>query len=341
MLVASYYSNSDVRIEERPIPEIGEGECLVKIHASGICGSDLMEWYRRDKVPLVLGHEVAGEIVGVAPDVDGLSSGDRVAVTHHVPCFQCRNCRRGNETVCQTLRSTNFDPGGFSQYVRLPEINTRLGICSIPDHVSYEEASFAEPLGCVIRGQRRAGVREGDVVVVVGTGMSGVLHVALAKASGARAVVGVDIVPRKLTWAEQFGADRTTDAMNELPNLLQSEFGHKADMVILTTGNSDAVLNSFQAIEDGGTVLLFAPGEPDTTVPIDITDVFFKRDVTVTSTYAAAPGDLTEAMTLIADGTIPVAEMITHKIGLEQIQDGFDLIRRGTDSLKIIVEPNR
>ena len=126
-----------------------------------------MEWYRREKVPLVLGHEVAGEISKVGSGVDGLSSGDRVVVTHHVPCFQCRHCRRGNETVCETMRTTNFDPGGFSQYVRLPEINTKLGVCSIPEHISYEEASFAEPLGCVVRGQRRAGVQENDVIVIV------------------------------------------------------------------------------------------------------------------------------------------------------------------------------
>ena len=135
MLVASYYSNSDIRIEERPTPRIGENECLVKIHASGICGSDLMEWYRREKVPLVLGHEVAGEISKVGSGVDGISSGDKVVVPHHVPCLQCRHCRRGNETVCETMRTTNFDPGGFSQYVRLPEINTKLGVCSIPEHI--------------------------------------------------------------------------------------------------------------------------------------------------------------------------------------------------------------
>ena len=341
MLVASYYSNSDIRIEERPTPNIGESECLVKIHASGICGSDLMEWYRREKVPLVLGHEVAGEISKVGSGVDGISSGDKVVVTHHVPCLQCRHCRRGNETVCETMRTTNFDPGGFSQYLRLPEINTKLGVCSIPEHISYEEASFAEPLGCVVRGQRRAGVQENDVIVIVGTGISGILHVALSKVNGARAVVGVDLMPKRLKWAEQFGADRTTADMNGLPHLLQSEFGQKADIIILTTGNPDAVLKSFQAVADGGTILLFAPGEPGDTIPIDITDVFFKRDVTVTSTYAASPSDLQQAVELIGESKVPVRQMITHRLALAEIQDGFNLVRKGTDSLKVIVEPNQ
>lgn len=341
MLVATYYSNSDIRLEERPTPEIGKGESLVKIHASGICGSDLMEWYRKDKVPLVLGHEVSGEIVEVGEGASGLSIGDRVAVTHHVPCLECRHCLRGNETVCETLKSTDFDPGGFSQYVRLPEINTRLGVCPIPDGVTYEEASFTEPLACVVRGQRRANVREGDVVAVIGSGISGILHIALAKVHGARGVIAVDLLEQRLKWARNFGADSTTLDCSELPGMLMDRFGQKADVVILTTGHPAAVRDGFDAIADGGTILLFAPGQPGTTVPIDVNELFFKRDVTVTTTYAGAPSDLREALGMIASKAIPVGEMITHRIGLEEIQFGFDLVNDGSESLKVIVEPNK
>ena len=197
MLVANYYSNNDIRIEERPRPTLEKGESLAKIHASGICGSDLMEWYRKDKVPLVLGHEIAGEIVDVADGVTNVQVGDRVVASHHVPCLECRSCLRGNETVCKTLRSTNFDPGGFSQYVRLPKINTQLGIYKIPDDISYEEATFTEPLACVLRGQRRADVKKGDIVIVIGSGISGVLYIALAKATGADVIIAVDINKKK------------------------------------------------------------------------------------------------------------------------------------------------
>ena len=142
MLIANYYSNTDIRLEDRPVPQIHEGECLVKILASGICGSDLMEWYRRYSVPLVLVHETAGEFIEVGNGVNHLKPGDRVVVSHHVPCLECRYCQRGHETMCKTLRSTTYDPGGFSQYVRLPDINTRLGVFHIPKNVTYEEASF-------------------------------------------------------------------------------------------------------------------------------------------------------------------------------------------------------
>ena len=341
MLVATYYSNSDIRLEERSLPQLGKGESLLKIHASGICGSDLMEWYRRDKVPLILGHEVAGEIVEVRDAVTDFTVGDRVVASHHVPCLECRYCLRGYETMCRTLKSTDFDPGGFSQYVRMPEINTKLGLYKIPKEISYEEASFTEPLACVLRGQCRASLQQGDVVAVIGSGMSGVLHIALAKATGAEMIIASDINEKKLPWAEKFGADLVTRNSNEIATILEGKTGQKADIVILTTGHPEAVLAGFSAAEDGGTILLFAPSDPETTVPIDISRHFFKRDITVTTTYAGSLDDHREALQLIAEKMAPVKEMITHRIGLKEIQSGFDLVKRGTDSLKVMVEPQK
>ena len=157
MRVLMYYSNNDVRLEEMPKPQIGPGELLMKIAASGICGSDVMEWYRRDKVPLVLGHEVAGEVVEVGDGVGNFKAGDRVAATHHVPCNTCQYCLSGHHTVCETLlKGTHFDPGGFAEYIRVPAINVDRGVFHIPEGVTYEEASFMEPLACVLRGQKSA-----------------------------------------------------------------------------------------------------------------------------------------------------------------------------------------
>ena len=241
MLVANYYSNKDIRLEERPIPQIDAGECLIKIQASSICGSDLMEWYRKDSVPVVLGHETAGEIIEVGAGVNHLKAGDRVVASHHVPCLECRYCRRGNETMCQTLHSTTFDPGGFSQYVRLPKINTRLGVFQIPENVTYEEASFAEPLACVLRGQNRVNLSSGDVVAVIGCGISGILHIALAKARGAEYIIAADINKNRLPWAKKFGADIVTEDSNTIADMLVEKTGRKADIVILTTGHPDAV----------------------------------------------------------------------------------------------------
>ncbi len=340
MLVANYYSNRDIRLEERPIPKIDEGECLIKIHASSICGSDLMEWYRKDSVPVVLGHETAGEIIEVGAGVNHLKVGDRVVASHHVPCLECRHCRRGHETICQTLHTTTFDPGGFSQYVRLPKINTRLGVFQIPENVTYEEASFSEPLACVLRGQNRANLSEGDVVAVIGSGISGILHIALAKARGAECIAAADIHEMRLPWAKKFGADMVTKDSNSIPDMLIDKTGRKADVVILTTGHPEAVQAGFEIAEEGAMILIFAPSVPNTTVQIDINKLFFKHDRTITTTYANSPNDLKEALQLISEKKVPVAEMITHRITLDEIQYGFNLVEHGLESLKVIVEPN-
>ncbi|MDP6587176.1 MAG: alcohol dehydrogenase catalytic domain-containing protein [Anaerolineales bacterium] len=341
MLIANYYSNTDIRLEDRPIPQIKNGECLIKIFASGICGSDLMEWYRRDSIPLVLGHETAGEVIEVGLGVNHIKPGDRVVVSHHVPCLECRYCQRGHETMCKTLHSTTYDPGGFSQYVRLPEINTRLGVFPIPKNVTYEEASFAEPLACVLRGQNCVGIQKGDAVVVIGSGISGILHIALARTQDAECVIACDINEMRLPWAAKFGADIVTKDADSISDKLLETIGRKADIVILTTGHPDAVQAGFDSAGDGATILLFAPSNPNTTIQIDINKLFFKHDRTVTTTYANSPNDLEEALLLIAEHKVPVADMITHRIALDEIQYGFDLVQNGTESLKVIVEPNR
>ena len=340
MLVANYYSNKDIRLEQRPIPKIEKGECLVKIHASGICGSDLMEWYRLDKVPVVLGHETSGEIVELGEGVNHLKVGDRIVASHHVPCLECRFCKRGQETMCKTLHSTTYDPGGFSQYIRLPEINTRLGVFQIPDDMTYEEASFAEPLACIVRGQNQVKLGSGGVVAVIGSGISGILHIALAKARGAECIIAADINKTRLPWAQKFGADIVTEDSDIIADMLVEKTGRKADIVILTTGHPDAVQAGFEAADEGATILLFAPSDPKTTIQIDINKLFFKHDRTVTTTYANSPNDLKEALKLISENKVSVADMITHRIPLEDIQYGFDLVRNGQESLKVIVEPN-
>ena len=156
-----YYNNKDVRVEEIPTPQIGPGELLVKVLASGICGSDVMEWYRIKKAPRVLGHEIAGEIVEVGKGVDRYKMGDRVFVSHHVPCNTCQYCLNGFHTLCDTLRRTNFDPGGFAEYIRVPQINVDRGVFVLPEEVSFEDGVFIEPLACVLRGQRLARFRPG------------------------------------------------------------------------------------------------------------------------------------------------------------------------------------
>jgi L-iditol 2-dehydrogenase len=342
MRVAVWYNNRDVRVEERPVPCIGPGELLVRIIASGICGSDVMEWYRLDRAPLILGHEIAGEVVGVGEGVKIYKVGDRVAVAHHVPCNTCRYCLSGNHTVCDTLRRTNFDPGGFAEYVRLPAINVERGIFPLPDDMSFEKATFIEPLACVLRGQRKANLRTGQSVLVIGSGISGLLHIQLAKALGAGRIVAVDINDYRLEAAKKFGADVIINADEFSPERMREvNAGRLADLVIVCTGAVTAVNQALASVERGGTVLFFAPTAPGITIPISINDLFWRTDITLTTSYAGSPADYAAALQLIQAQRLPVREMITHRLGLAETGLGFRLVAEAKESLKVIIEPQR
>ncbi len=340
MRVAMYYSNSDVRLEEVPKPRISDDEALLQVEASGICGSDVMEWYRRDKVPLVLGHEVAGIIKEVGKKVKDFKVGDRVVATHHVPCGKCEFCRCGHETVCELLRKTHFDPGGFSEFLRLPTENLRLGTFRIPKKVSFEEATFVEPLGCVLRGQQLAGMKKGKRILVVGSGMAGLLHIKSAKYLSAKTIIATDVDAFRLKKAKEFGATSVIKATDDVPfKVKKVNGGRLADLVIICAGAPTAFEQSLKSVERGGTVLIFTAAAKDACLPVSTNEIFWRNEVTVMSSYAAAPRDLKEALKLISQKKITVEDMITHRLPLEEIQKGFDLVVRQRNSIKIITQP--
>lgn len=334
MRVATYYSNKDIRIEEKPRPKIGPGEILVRVESSGICGSDLMEWYRIDRVPLILGHEISGVVEETGEGIADFKKGDRVACAHHVPCAECHYCRQGHETVCETLRKTNFDPGGFVEFVRLPAINVREGTFPLPDNVSFGEATFVEPLACVLRGQRLAGGAKDKRVLVMGSGITGLLHIHFAKFCGASYILATDISDFRLQAAKKFGADESMQAKDYLP---QSRF----DLVIVSAASNKAIAQGLGSVDRGGTVLFFAPTDKGRQVPVNFNDLFWRREITLTSSYAGSPADYREALDLIASGKLNVGEMITHRFSLEQIGEGFKLVAEAGESIKVIIEPQR
>jgi len=340
--VAMYYSNRDVRLEEMPVPKIGAGELLVRVHACGICGSDVMEWYRIDRVPLVLGHEIGGEVVAVGEGVTRYKVGDRISAAHHVPCNTCYYCLSGNHTVCDTLRRTNFDPGGFVEYLRLPVINVDRGVYLLPDTVSFEEATFVEPLACVLRGQRRAGLRPGQSVLVIGCGIAGLLHVHLARAMGAGIIAAVDVVDSRLEAARRFGAEYAVHAREDVPARLRKlNDGRLADLVIVCTGSEPALAQALELVERRGTVLFFAPANSGVKLPISFNELFWRNDRTLTTSYAGSPADYAVALELLRAGTVHIKDMITHRLSLSEAGLGFQLVASAGDSLKVIVLPQK
>jgi len=341
MRVAMYYNNHDVRLEERPVPRIGPGEMLVRVEACGICGSDVMEWYRLHRAPLVLGHELTGQVVEVGAGVEKYRVGDRVACCHHVPCNTCHYCLSGHHTVCDTHRHTNFDPGGFAEYIRLLPIQVDHGTYLLPDDLSYEDGTFVEPLGCALRGQRLARMQPGQSLLVVGSGIAGLLQIQSARALGMGRIMATDISDYRLEAARRFGADATARAEEAGPEWVRRvNVGRLADVVALCTGAEPAIAQALASVERGGTILFFAPTRPGVIVPVEMWNLWH-NEVTVTTCYSASPSDATLALELICHRRVPVQEMITHRLGLAEAGVGFGLVADAGESIKVIIECQR
>jgi L-iditol 2-dehydrogenase len=340
MRVAMYYRNHDVRIENQSIPEINPRELLVKVMASGICGSDVLEWYRIKKAPLVLGHEIAGEIVEKGSEVEGYEVGQRVFVSHHVPCNICKYCLNGHHTACEMLHNTNFFPGGFSEYLQVPSVNVDRGVFILPDEVSFEEGTFIEPVACVVRAQRKAKLQPGQSVLILGSGISGLLQLLLAKKLGASRVFMTDINEFRLKKATEFGADAVRNAQDDVRSwLYRSNHNQLADLVIICTGAKNAFDQAFSSVDRGGTVLFFATTDPDTEVTVPVND-FWRNDVKIMPSYGCSPLDITIAIELLRSKQIQVKPMITHRIPLGKAALGFKMVSEAKDSIKVIIQPH-
>lgn len=336
-----YYKNSDVRLEEMPRPQIGDDELLVKVMASGICGSDVMEWYRLKRAPLVLGHEITGEIVEAGKDIKNYKVGDKVFVSHHVPCNTCRYCLNGNHTVCETLHTTNYFPGGFAEYIRVPAINVKRGVFLLPEEISYEEGTFIEPLACVVRGQRMAQIKPGQNVLILGAGISGLLHLLAALALGVKRTIVTDINEHRLRLARELGAAATINAKEDLATRLrQANENRLADAVIICTSSFSAFMQGMQCVGRAGTILCFAPTEPGVNLPIPVND-FWRQSIKIIHSYGAGPQDLSETIDLLRQKRILVGKMVTHRLSLAEAGLGFKLVAEAKDCVKVIIEPHK
>jgi len=341
MLVTVYHNNKDVRVQSVPKPDIGPDEILLKVMASGICGTDVVEWYRLPKAPRVLGHEATGIIDEIGENVTKYKVGDRVFVSHHVPCNQCCYCLKDSHTACETLHTTNYYPGGFSQYIRVPKINVQNGIYKLPASMSYEEGTFIEPLACAVRGQRLADIQKDDTILIIGSGMAGILHIQLSKLKGAQNIVAADITPDRLKLAKKFGADHVIDAKDDLPQELKKiNNGKAANKVIVCTGAKKAALTALECVDRGGTILFFAVPDPTIKIPIPITQ-FWRNETVIKTSYGAAPKDLKQSLQILTQKQINVIDMITHRLDIQDVAEGFRIVAQAEKSLKVIIEPNR
>ncbi|MBN2544866.1 MAG: alcohol dehydrogenase catalytic domain-containing protein [Spirochaetes bacterium] len=341
MKVGMYYNNNKVLVEEMEIPQISDNEILLKVNACGICGSDIMEWYRIKKAPLVLGHELCGEVVKTGKNINDFKVGSRIFSTHHVPCDKCHYCLNGHTTACETFQKVNNHfPGGFSQYIKISGRSLETGTFILPDSVSFDQATFIEPVGTAVRGLRAVELKPADSVLILGSGIIGLIMIKLAKSLGAGRIIATDIDEYRLNAAKKFGSEHTVNAVENLPAFIKKvNNGNLVDKVIICTGALSASKQAIECAGKGGIIMFFAVPKPGELINIDF-NPFWRDDVTIKTCYGAAPIDNRQAMELIRTKSIIVDDMITHRFPLEDIGLGFKTASEGKNCLKVLIYPN-
>jgi L-iditol 2-dehydrogenase len=346
MKVARLYSATDIRVEEFDVPVPGPGQALVRTRACGICTGDIMGWYLERRAPLVFGHEPAGDIVALgegAGDVLGrdgspFAVGDRVFVHHHAPCGSCRSCRRGRFVHCATWRRTNLAPGGMAEFFLASAENLATDTLRLPETMSYAAGSLIEPAACAVKSLRRAALREGDTMLVVGLGIMGMLHVLLGKAAGLR-VVGADLVDFRLGKALALGADAVVDVRKQslAEGIVAVNDGAKADAVICGPGSIEAMESSIEATAPGGRVVLFTTSKPDDVLALRPYRLYFD-EISLVPSYSCGPDDTKLAFDALRAGILREEDLVTHRFGIERVVEAFAAAARVDEALKTVVE---
>lgn len=342
MKVARLYDFLDVRIEDAPVPAIGPGEALVRARACGICSGDVVPWYIRKKAPLVFGHEPVGEIVELGAGVRDFRVGDRVFVHHHAPCFQCRACARGEFVQCPAWKQSQIDPGGMAEYFRVPAGNLAGDTLRLPEDVADADGALVEPLACVVKSLDRAGSIEGAVVLIIGLGVMGQLHVLLARHLGARRILAADLVAGRCAMARELGADVIIDAsaVDLVTAVREATAGEGADAVIVGPATVEAIQTGLACAARGGTVVQFMGTEPGATLALDSFDFYF-RELRLVPSYSCGPVETRRALSLIAARVVRAEHVVTHRFPLEQAAEAYRVAALDRAAIKTLVTFDR
>nr|WP_319387813.1 zinc-binding dehydrogenase [uncultured Cohaesibacter sp.] len=341
MKAAVYYAIDDIRLEERPIPEIGPDEVLLKTLVCGLCGGEAMSWYKKSK-PKVLGHEPIGEVVEVGANVTDFAIGDRLFINHHVGRVNSHWSRRGHFTRDPFYSTTRLDPGGVCEYYRVTAQHLMMDAHKLPDSISTEAAVTIEPWSCVMSGLKVCNIQPGDTVAVVGAGFMGQGFVHMAPLFGAGKVIALDFSDWRLEQAKRFGATRTINPKTEsdpVAALRALNNGRLADTVIVIAPFPPAWELAGSLVEEGGCLHLGAPLAPDTDWVQDGNKAYFNQ-VTITSRYSSDHTDTYSYIRLLEAGRIMADEAISHRFDIADSAEAFRMLVDAEKSLKILVYPH-
>lgn len=331
---------SGVELVERPEPRAGPGEIVVRTAACGVCGTDLEKVRGNYASAGILGHEPVGRIAAVGAGVEGLAEGDRVFVHHHVPCYACPVCHRGEYTYCPSYSQSNIDPGGFAERFRVPEANVRRGaVLPLDPSVSWEVGTLLEPAGCALTALRKVGFHAPDSVFVIGLGPVGLLYAALAKSLGAGWVGGADLSERRRAAARTLGVDAVVDPRSDPgPEALVREAtgGSGVDLAVVAVGAPPAVQLGARLSRRGGTLNLFGLPERGSRLGHDLQDLYL-RGIRVLPTYATTERDIADVQRMVVSGALKVEGLVTDRVPLEGLRAAFEKAAHPEESLKVIV----
>ena len=329
-----------VAVRDVPIPKLAGGDILVRMEASGICGTDLEKIEGQLGPGGILGHEVSGTIEKVADDVTSYEPGDRVVAHHHVPCYHCPDCSSGNFTLCSDFKKSNIDPCGFAEYLRVPKFNVVRGaVIPLPAELSFEEGAMIEPTACCIRAIRRADVQRADNVLVVGLGPTGLTQIQILRQTTAGKIVGSDIIDARLKLGKTLGADGTVNALSQdVPAHVRRIANEGADLAVVSTGNEKALNQAFSSVRKGGRVLLFGAPPQGAFYHLNLSELF-SRQITLLSSYSCLEAEIDEAIRLVAEKKINLKSLVSHRFKLRESKKAIEFARTSKMAVKTIVVP--
>ncbi len=338
MLACLLKSPRHVSVEEVPVPNLSEGDVLLRMKASGICGTDLEKVQGALGSGEILGHEVTGMVEEVGEAVRGISRGDRVVAHHHVPCYHCHHCSHGDFTMCDEFKSSNFEPCGMADFFRVPEFNIARGaLIPLPPTLSFEDGAMIEPSACCIRAIRRVEVQPSDSALVVGLGPTGLTQIQLLRRITSGTLIGTDILETRLEMGKKIGANETINpASADVPTAVKKLTSIGVDVAIVATGNEKVLAQALESVRKGGKILLFGAPAQGARFNLDVSKLF-SRQISIVTSYSCVEAEMHEALRMLHEGSLDLKKLITDRFKLRIAPTAFETAESSKTAIKTMI----
>ncbi len=321
-----------------PTPSARRGEVLVQFKSGGVCGTDLEKIQGGYGPGGILGHEVSGVVEAVGEGVERTRVGDRVVPHHHVPCYACRFCQVGDFTMCDSFRTTNFQPCGLAEKFTVPQANVSQGaVVSLPAELSFDEGALLEPTACSIRALRAARVAPNDSALIVGLGPTGLTQVQLLRLMKAGPIIGSDVISVRRRMGQKMGASAVVDpTQQDVLSEVERVSPGGVDLAVVATGNPRALRQGILSVRKGGKVVLFGAPARGASFDLDISSLF-ARQISIITSYSCVESDIQEAARLASKKTIDLASLITHRFKLNESVEALQFAMTSKEAVKTII----